>query len=610
MAKRFSRFYQFASKEERKASAKVFFRLIKEFAISPWVWILSIMAGAFIAASSTGASWLVGFIVDRFFRKPDIFDFNKFEYVDYGIFIGVLALAYVLQKVILVVQRFLLSRTSLNIGSRIRLAAYKKLQMMPLSYYEENQTGDLMSTLTNDISNMTQAMTDMIGNSITVIFSLLFIIGVLIFYSPIIAIIAVVVIPINFIPIFIIIKKNQKYFIDLQEKLGAFNAYLEEIIDAFPLVNIHQKAYEISKEFDKYNKNILSPNIKSAKRMILMYPWLHFSKVLNLVEIVGITIILKQNWTNMPGASKVTAGIIISISMYIYSISDSFNQILEIMSSLQMGMGSAIRLNRIIQLKPPVDESALNNLNLVDGEIEFKNVWFAYPSDPDNFVLKDISFKIKKGQTLALVGYTGCGKTTIAKLLSKLYLPTKGDITIDGQSIFNIKETSWRSNLDIILQDTYILQDTIKNNLNCVNSNIKDEVFYDICYKTGLDDFVHSMPQKYETTLYNNGSILSDGQKQLLSITRSMISNRPITILDEATSDMDTLSEIKIQKAINLLSNSKTLLVIAHRLSTIQNANEILVIDSGSIIERGNHKELLELNGFYNKLYHAGFEEN
>lgn len=224
-------------------------------------------------------------------------------------------------------------------------------------------------------------------------------------------------------------------------------------------------------------------------------------------------------------------------------------------------------------------------------------------------MLKDISFKIEPTKTLALVGHTGCGKSTIAKLLSKLYVPTKGDILINGQSIFKTNEKSWRNNIDVIQQETYLFKDTIKNNLSCVRPNISDEQLISISEQVGLDEFVKKLPDGYKTELKDNGSVLSVGQKQLIAITRSMISSKTISILDEATSDIDTLTESKIKKAISLLSKNKTLLIIAHRLSTIKNADNILMIENGEIKEQGTHNQLMSKQGLYQKMYLSGFEE-
>nr|WP_233749795.1 ATP-binding cassette domain-containing protein [Mycoplasmopsis agalactiae] len=258
---------------------------------------------------------------------------------------------------------------------------------------------------------------------------------------------------------------------------------------------------------------------------------------------------------------------------------------------------------------PSVDESKLPNLKNGDGTIEFKNVWFAYPSNPDKYVLKDISFKIEPTKTLALVGHTGCGKSTIAKLLSKLYVPTKGDILINGQSIFDTNEKSWRNNIDVIQQETYLFKDTIKNNLTCVRPEISNEQLINISKQVGLDEFIQKFPKAYETELKDNGSVLSVGQKQLIAITRSMISSKTISILDEATSDIDTITEIKIKKAISVLSKNKTLLIIAHRLSTIKNADNILMLENGEIKEQGTHSQLMSKKGQYQKMYISGIEE-
>ncbi len=314
----------------------------------------------------------------------------------------------------------------------------------------------------------------------------------------------------------------------------------------------------------------------------------------------------------MPGRDNITSGSILSISIYVFTVSDKLGEILEIISNLQLGLGSVVRVKKLLDLMPLVDESKLSDLIEGDGTIEFKNVWFAYPSNPDKYVLKDISFKIEPTKTLALVGHTGCGKSTIAKLLSKLYVPTKGDILINGQSIFKTNKKSWRNNIDVIQQETYLFKDTIKNNLSCVRPNISDEQLISISEQVGLDEFVKKLPDGYKTELKDNGSVLSVGQKQLIAITRSMISSKTISILRwSGLSDIDTLTESKIKKAISLLSKNKTLFNNSYTdFSTIKNADNILMIENGEIKEQGTHNQLMsKLRDLYQKMYLSGFEE-
>ncbi|MBT1336686.1 ABC transporter ATP-binding protein [Mycoplasma bovis] len=596
------------SKSKPASSFKLFIKLFKDYSGSNLVLWLPIFLGLLLAGFITGGVWLLGYIIDNFL-KVDLFNPSTFSTMQFAWFIVLLALFYFLQKLTLITQYLIVNRASVKIGSRIRVNVYQKLQIMPLSYFENEKTGDLMSTVTNDIQNVVQSMIDVISNIITVVFTLVITFSILISYSFITALIALVIIPINFIPVLIIIVKNQKYFVSKQQNLGNFNAYLEEIIDALPVIRINNKQSTVAKDFDKINKTLLKTSTDISVRIAWLYPWFYFSKILNLLIIVGLTVLLKNNWTSMPGRDNITSGSILSISIYVFTVSDKLGEILEIISNLQLGLGSVVRVKKLLDLMPLVDESKLSDLIEGDGTIEFKNVWFAYPSNPDKYVLKDISFKIEPTKTLALVGHTGCGKSTIAKLLSKLYVPTKGDILINGQSIFKTNEKSWRNNIDVIQQETYLFKDAIKNNLSCVRPNISDEQLISISEQVGLDEFVKKLPDGYKTELKDNGSVLSVGQKQLIAITRSMISSKTISILDEATSDIDTLTESKIKKAISLLSKNKTLLIIAHRLSTIKNADNILMIENGEIKEQGTHNQLMSKQGLYQKMYLSGFEE-
>nr|WP_318024441.1 ABC transporter ATP-binding protein [Mycoplasmopsis caviae] len=566
------------------------------------------MFGFFVASLTNVASWLIGFITDKFLDSKT-FNIANFRMKDYIIFVILLACLYIFIKVFEISQRLTISKLSAKIGWNLRLQCYQKIQQMQMSYYEEEQTGDIMSALTNDIQNITQAIWDILVSFIAIIFEFTFIAIMMFVYAPLLAIIILLIALFNASIIFLIIKSNQKFYIEQQERLGQFNGYLEEIMDALPLVNLHQQSQSVAKEFDKYSKALVKPDASAGFRMNITFPWFHFSKTLNLIILISTAALFVYYDIPIGGIKPLSAGVVMTFALYLFRINDNILLILEIVNGIQHGLGSIVRINKILALNPQFDENKLNELDYKTGKIEFKNVSFAYPSNPDKLVLKNISFTIEKGKSLALVGHTGCGKTTIAKLLSKFYVPTSGQILIDGQNILDIKSKSWRNYIDTILQETYIFNDTVKNNLTIVNPNISEQDFDKIVNKTSINEFIELMPNKYETFLKSNGNNLSEGQKQLIAITRSLIASKPISILDEATSNIDTITEFKIQKAMKHLMKDRSMLIIAHRLSTIKNVDEILVIKEGTIIERGSHKQLLNQNGHYKKIYALGVND-
>ena len=603
------RFASFADRNTLKGvSIKVFFKFFKHFKISKAIWAFIILAGLFIALATNMASWLMGFIMDKFFNSAK-FDPSTFEYKEYIILIVTLLLVYIMQKILIAFQRYALGKIIVKLGSDLRLQAYRKIQAMEMSFYDDEKTGDLMSALTNDMQNITMAMETSITLGLTAIYNFIIIFFLMFLYAPILGAIALVLIPLSAVIIFTMVLKNQKYYIKQQDQLGKFTGYLEEMIDALPLVNMHQQKDAIAQEFDKYNRDLTKPEMQAKNRMNFTWPVHHLIRNINLLIIVGLGAFFNMKGIPSYGIKPLTFGTITAFSMYIYSASENIMDLLDVINNIQQGIGSIVRIEKILALTLAIDESKLNELIYKQGEIEFKNVCFAYPNKPEKEVLHNISFKIPSGKSLALVGKTGCGKTTIAKLLSKFYLPTSGDILIDGQSIFNIKQQSWRDHIDTILQETYIFKDTVENNLKCIKDGLTLEDVKRVAAQASSNTFIEKLDKQYDTILDNNGDNLSGGQKQLIAITRALLSGSQITILDEATSDIDTMSELQVQKAMKIVMANRTMLMIAHRLSTIKNADHIILIDNGRIIEEGTHKSLMAKKSRYATLYEHGFDE-
>ncbi|WP_036458305.1 ABC transporter ATP-binding protein [Mycoplasmopsis iners] len=594
-------------KNKDKLKLRDFFQFLKRFRINPLAWIIMFFIGALIPLASTLASLLIGYMADYFF-DAQILQKGAFEFKYFALCVAGLAFCYILNKVLTLIQRRFFDKAIIDMIFELRIETYQKIQKMPLSYFSEQKIGNLMSNLTNDINNIMQALIDMLTNFIVVIFQFVIIFIILFIYAPILAAIAIVTIPLSTYILYLFIKNNQKYFIKQQESLGDFNAFLEEVLEAMPLVRIHKQQDKISKMFDKYNEALIAPDYKSARNIGFTYPFIHFSKFANLLIIISVGCYLIFSNISGGGIQPLKPGLLITFSIYILNLADTTSQILEITSNVQLGLGGIARIQKILALKHK-EEAKLNELDYKKGKIEFKNVNFAYPSFPEKTVLHNINFTIEPGQTIALVGKTGSGKTTIAKLLSQFYSPTSGQVLIDDQPSETISEKSWRNYMDTILQDVFVFEATLRDNLTLFNKDISDEKIYEIVEKVVGIDFIKQMPKGLDTFLKSNAKQLSQGQKQLISIIRALISARPIIILDEATSDIDTITEQRIKNTMDYLINNCSSLVIAHRLSTIINADKILVIDNGQIIESGTHQELMKKEGYYFKLYNTGFQE-
>ena len=587
---------------------KKIWKIYSYFGIKKWIMISIFVLTIFSVILTNAISWLVGYGFDTFF-KPQSFNKEIFSQKKYWFFVIYILLALTISQILNMISSHLTYKIILTFERKIRIKLYKQLQKMPISYFENIKPGDLMLALTDDVQNLREAFYPLFLDAIPTLIFFLAVITLMFVYSPLLVTMIIVLIPCFIFPIRIIFKKMHKNFVNLQNSKAKLNGYIEEIIDAIPLINLHQQHKKIEVQFDEYNKALVEPALKNVHYWNAIRPSTFLIKniMMILIIVVGSICISRNIYTG--GIKPLTLGILTRFTMYINTFVNKLMEVFEIVGTIQKGAASVSRVENILNLEPKINQDNLTNLTINKANIEFKNVYFSYLKDSKKETLKNINFKINQGEMLALVGETGSGKTTISKLLSKFYIPNKGDILIDNNSIFDINEKSWRDNISIVSQDIQLFNGSIKENLKCVNEKISDEEFLNICKLTQIDNFINALPEKYETIINNNGNNFSEGQRQLFSLTRAILAKKKIIILDEATSNIDTITEQYINEAIKKIINNSTILVIAHRLNTIKNADKILFIKNGEILESGNHQELLALNGEYKKMYFIEYKK-
>ena len=484
-----------------------------------------------------------------------------------------------------------------NLRSRISI----KINKLPLKYFDKHQTGDILSRITNDVDMIAMSMNQSLASLVSSITLFLGSIIMMFVTNWILALTAILSSLIGFIGMAFILKNSQKYFLQRQTELGNLNGHIEEIYSGLNVVKAYNGKEEASDKFNKYNDKVCQSNKKSQFLSGLMQPIMAFIGNFGYVAVCIVGAMLTMN-------GQISFGVIVAFMTYVRLFTNPLSQIAQAMTSLQSTAAASERVFDFIDEEEMSKENATQKLDIdkVKGYIDFENVVFKYDGN-DNPTIKNFTAHAKPGQKIAIVGPTGAGKTTMVNLLMKFYDINSGDIKIDGVSTKELTRENIHDLFTMVLQDTWLFEGTIKENIVYNREDVSDEKVKEVCKEVGLDHFIRTLSKGYNTVLTDNESV-SAGQRQLLTIARGMIKETPFLILDEATSNVDTRTEELVQTAMDKLTEGKTSFIIAHRLSTIRNADLILVMKDGNIIEQGNHEELMKQNGFYANLYNSQFE--
>lgn len=511
-----------------------------------------------------------------------------------------LLIIYGMSFVFSFIQGILINKVTAKVSKNFRSKLSQKINNLPLSYIDKTPTGDVLSRVTNDVDTLGDTLNSSLSYSVTSIATVLGSIIMMFSYSWKLTLVAIAIVPISVLVISITFKFSQKYFKLQQDELGLINGHIEEIYAGHNVVTAYNAEDKVEKKFNQINNKLFSSSYKANILSGLMHP------IMNFFGNLGYAIIII--WGGIMSITDITfVPVVIAFVTYYRMFNNEVSQVANIFSTLQTTVASSERIFEFLETDEQEDESNKKlklDVSTVKGNIEFKNLNFGYI--PEKQILYDLNIKIKAGQKIAIVGSTGAGKTTLVNLLMRFYEPNSGDIIIDGIKISDLKRENVRKLFGMVLQDTWLFEGTIKENIAYGNPKATDEDIINACKYAGIHHLIMSQPNGYDCIL-NEETSLSGGEKQLLTIVRAMLHDAPMLILDEATSSVDTRTEILIQKAMDKLLKNRTSFIIAHRLSTIVNADVILVMKDGRIVESGTHEQLLELNGVYSSLYRAQF---
>lgn len=509
---------------------------------------------------------------------------------------------YLISAIFEYFEAILMTDVSNNFARKLRGNISSKINKLPLKYFDKHVIGDILSRVTNDVDTIAQSMNQSLSTLVSAITLFVGTIIMMFVTNSVMAITAILASLFGFVFMSLVLSKSQKYFVAKQNELGALNGHIEEVYSGLNVVKTYNGEKISNEKFDELNDKLYKANWKSGFLSGLMMPMMSFIGNFGYVAVCVVGALLALN-------GHISFGVIVAFIVYVRLFVSPLSQIAQAMTSLQSTAAASERVFEFLDEKEMADESNIKTTldkEKVKGNIEFKNVEFKYDGN-DKPTIKNFSAKAKAGEKVAIVGPTGAGKTTMVNLLMKFYDINKGEILIDGVSTKDLTRGNIHDLFTMVLQDTWVFNGSIKDNIIYNTSDVSMEMVESVCKTVGLDHFIKTLPDGYNTILNDNDSV-SAGQRQLLTIARGMIQNAPFLILDEATSNVDTRTEELVQKAMDKLTEGKTSFIIAHRLSTIKNADLILVMNEGNIIEQGNHEELMKQNGFYAELYNSQFK--
>ncbi|MDM0871271.1 ABC transporter ATP-binding protein [Clostridium perfringens] len=525
--------------------------------------------------------------------------------IDFG-YIGniamILVALYLVSSLFGIIQSFIMSGVAQKVSYNLRKQISEKMDTLPLNYFDTRTNGEVLSRITNDVDTVNQTLNQSLSQIITSVVTLIGVLIMMFSISWIMTLATFIILPVSMVLISLVVKKSQKYFKSQQEYLGHLNGQVEEVYGGHNIMKAFNREEASTKDFDELNNTLYKSAWKSQFLSGMMMPIMSFVGNLGyvLVSILGGWLTIK---------SVITVGDIQAFIQYVRSFNQPISQMAQVANIMQSTAAAAERVFEFLdeedEVKDPVNSVDPSEIR---GEVEFEDVHFGY--NPDKIIINDFSVDVKSGQKVAIVGPTGAGKTTIVKLLMRFYDINSGSIKIDGHDIRDFKRADLRNLFGMVLQDTWLFNGTIMENLRYGRLDATDAEVKEAAKAAHVDHFVKTLPDGYNMVLNEEASNISQGQKQLLTIARAFLKDPKLLILDEATSSVDTRTELLIQKAMEKLMEGRTSFIIAHRLSTIRDADLILVMKDGDIVEQGNHEELLEKGGFYSSLYNSQFEQS
>ena len=512
-----------------------------------------------------------------------------------------LAILYFLNSIFGYLEGFIMAYVGIGYSKKLRREISEKINRLPLKYFDNHETGDILSRVTNDVDtigiNMSDSITSLVANLTLFLGSII----MMFITNWIMALTAIFASVFGFGFSFFLLKRSQKYFVQRQKELGDLNGHIEEIYSGHNVVKAYNGEENALEEFDRINNNLYNCNRKSQFLSGIMQPIMHFIGNFGYVAVCVVGALLVMN-------RMTTFGVIVAFMIYIRLFTNPLSRIAQNMTIMQSIAAAAERVFEFMDEEEMIAEKITKSIDIkkAQGNIEFQHVQFGY--DANKLIIKDFNASVKAGEKIAIVGPTGAGKTTMVNLLMKFYDIQGGDILIDGVSIKELSRENIHKLFVMVLQDTWLFDGTIRENLRFNHKKLTDDEVWKLCKAVGIDHFIKTLPGGLDSDVSDNEAI-SSGQKQLLTIARGMVEDAPFLILDEATSNVDTRTEELVQKAMDKLTQGRTSFIIAHRLSTIKNADLILVMNEGNIVEQGTHEDLLKKKGFYSKLYNSQFQK-